>query len=184
MVSCRDMTQVFASTVVAITMVATERATPAAELVASWAESSAGLELATSRTYLTNMKMPRLIVAAFSFVLKTAQLKKMPRPCAVESHVCCCKKLEELAEMPRPCAVESHVCCYKKLEELAEMPRPCAVESHARCYKKLEELAEMPRPCAVESHVCCYKKLEELSRCHGLAPWSLTFVATRNPKNY
>src|SRR5258708_2083862 len=43
----------------------------------------------------------------------------------------------------------------------------------------------MPRPCAVEPHARGYKKrslnsLSLSSRCHGLAPWSLTLVATKS----
>src|SRR6266404_4781408 len=63
------------------------------------------------------------------------------------------------------------------------MPRPCAVESHARRYQKAPELSEMPRPCAVESDARRYQKAPELSRCHGLAPWSLTLAATKKPRN-
>src|SRR6266404_9964308 len=39
----------------------------------------------------------------------------------------------------------------------------------------------MPRPCAVESHARHYKKHTHSlsSRCHGLAPWSLTLAATK-----
>ena len=43
------------------------------------------------------------------------------------------------------------------------MPRPCAVESHARCYKNALSLS---------------LSLSLSSRCHGLAPWSLTLAAT------
>src|SRR6266403_1050971 len=37
----------------------------------------------------------------------------------------------------------------------------------------------MPRPCAVESHVRRYKEHRNPERCHGLAPWCLTFTATK-----
>src|SRR6266851_3416014 len=38
----------------------------------------------------------------------------------------------------------------------------------------------MPRPCAVESHAGSSKTALSLSsRCHGLAPWSLTLVAQK-----
>src|SRR4030095_1315280 len=36
----------------------------------------------------------------------------------------------------------------------------------------------MPRACPVESHVRRYTHLALMPRCHGLAPWSLTFAAT------
>src|SRR6266404_5582369 len=44
----------------------------------------------------------------------------------------------------------------------------------------------MPRPCAVESHARGYKnRTAEIMRCHGLAPWSLTLVATtKNRRNH
>src|SRR6266850_7047002 len=38
----------------------------------------------------------------------------------------------------------------------------------------------MPRACPVESHVRCYtRQSQNEKRCHGLAPWSLTFAATQ-----
>ena len=49
MVSCRAMTQVFASTVVTTTTVTTEGVIPVVASVASWAEFLADLEPATSR---------------------------------------------------------------------------------------------------------------------------------------
>src|SRR6266404_8806072 len=111
--------------------------------------------------------------------------------------------------MPRPCAVESHPRRYQLRRHpppLLQMPRPCAVESHARCYqlrRHIPPLLQMPRPCAVESHARCYKKHTDSppdatalrrgvsrsllqkahrlsSRCHGLAPWSLTLAATKS----
>src|SRR5215813_13872881 len=36
----------------------------------------------------------------------------------------------------------------------------------------------MPRPCAVVVHVHRYITLRLKTRCHGLAPWSLTFTTT------
>ncbi len=35
----------------------------------------------------------------------------------------------------------------------------------------------MPRACPVESHVSCYQAKGIKSRCHGLAPWSITLPA-------
>ena len=60
------------------------------------------------------------------------------------------------------------------------MPPPCGVEIHVRGYKKDSyETLKMPPPCGVESHVGCYvKAAARLSRCHPLAGWSLTLVAT------
>src|SRR6266404_3137046 len=62
------------------------------------------------------------------------------------------------------------------------MPRPCAVELHVRRYKeRLAGRLRMPRPCAVEVHVRRYKeRLAGNCGCHGLAPWSFTFAATKN----
>src|ERR1044072_5019856 len=41
----------------------------------------------------------------------------------------------------------------------------------------------MPRACPVESHVCRYTiSPTKVSGCHGLAPWSLMFAATRFPQ--
>ncbi len=40
---------------------------------------------------------------------------------------------------------------------------------------------QMPRPCAVEPHARRYNKSYPRSRCHGLAPWSLTLAVTTSP---
>ena len=102
----------------------------------------------------------------------------MPRPCAVESHARRYNNsLPTLFQMPRPCAVESHAHRYKSaLPILIQMPRPCAVESHARRYKNLS-LPDATALCRGASRSPLQKPLS--SRCHSLAPWSLTLTATK-----
>src|SRR5436190_21122676 len=62
------------------------------------------------------------------------------------------------------------------------MPRPCAVESHARCYKEsffetLQDATALRR--GVSRLLLQREFFRNSSRCHGLAPWSLTFVAIK-----
>src|SRR6266550_1082085 len=132
---------------------------------------------------------------------------RMPRPCAVEPHACCYKKcweriqdatalrrgasrllLQEMLgtdsgchglapwsltlvatrnvgngfRMPRPCAVEVHVCCYKK------------------CWERIQDATALRRGA---SRLLLQEMLGTDLGCHGLAPWSLTLVATRNVGN-
>src|SRR6266849_680183 len=59
------------------------------------------------------------------------------------------------------------------------MPRPCAVEFHARGYKW--SCATLPDATALRRGVSRSRlqiKLRHSPRCHGLAPWRLTFAAT------
>ena len=65
------------------------------------------------------------------------------------------------------------------------MPRPCAVESHARRYKNARARAlSLPDATALRrgvSRSLLQKRARSRSlssRCHGLAPWSLTLAAT------
>src|SRR6267142_1612061 len=106
--------------------------------------------------------------------------------------------------MPRPHALEIHARCYKKdlrpsrchglapwsftfvatkrvFSKLFKMPRPCAVESHARCYKEsffetLQDATALRR--GVSRSLLQREFFRNSSRCHGLAPWSLTLAAT------
>src|SRR5258705_13224028 len=42
----------------------------------------------------------------------------------------------------------------------------------------------MTRACPVEVHVCCSSRIRQrFPKCHGLAPWRLTLVATQASDN-
>ena len=71
----------------------------------------------------------------------------------------------------------------KSRETLWEMPRPCTVEPHARRYKervaKSSGDATALRRGGSRSRLQKKGLLELSGGCHGLAPWSLTLVATK-----
>src|SRR4030095_6409196 len=63
------------------------------------------------------------------------------------------------------------------------MPRACPVELHVRCYKtprqdSLQDATGLPRG---GSRSLLILRLAPNSRCHGLAPWSLTLAANPAP---
>src|SRR6266404_5649902 len=59
------------------------------------------------------------------------------------------------------------------------MPRPCAVEPHVRCYKGTSGgFADATALRRGASRSLLQRHVKE-DGCHGLAPWSLTFVATK-----
>src|SRR6266513_2971184 len=90
----------------------------------------------------------------------------------------------KLFKMPRPCAVEFHVCCYEEsffetLQDATALRRGASrsllqresLRNSSRCHglapwsftlaaikRVSSNLFKMPRPCAVEFHVCCYEE--------------------------
>jgi len=61
------------------------------------------------------------------------------------------------------------------------MPRPCAVEAHARGYKKCQRgFADATALRRGGSRSWLQEMSEGFCGCHGLAPWRLTLVATKN----
>src|SRR5260370_429117 len=104
-----------------------------------------------------------------------------------------------MKEMPRPCAVEFHVCHYYQAKEmgrchgLAPWSFTFATTTKRKKWEdattlrrgvsrspllRRERNRKMPRPCAVEFHVCHYYHAKKRRRCHGLVPWSITFATT------
>src|SRR6266446_401542 len=66
------------------------------------------------------------------------------------------------------------------------MPRPCAVETHARGYKERSAafadrgaFADATALCRGDSRSRLQRKVSSVCGCHGLAPWRLTFAATK-----
>src|SRR6266850_2438195 len=60
------------------------------------------------------------------------------------------------------------------------MPRPCAVEAHARGYKRtFRRFADAMALRRGGSRSQLQKNVQEICGCHGLAPWRLTFAATK-----
>src|SRR6266446_3325337 len=81
--------------------------------------------------------------------------------------------------MPRPCAVEVHVCRYEESWNRIMMPRPCAVEVHVSCYsnRKLwtdSSKRETPRGKPVASRKILCFLIATSVRLHGTSPWYLS----------
>src|SRR5882762_5689268 len=60
------------------------------------------------------------------------------------------------------------------------MPRPCAVEAHVRGYKRtFRKFADATALRRGGSRSQLQKTFRRFCGCHGLAPWRLTFAATK-----
>src|SRR5262249_34536448 len=80
-------------------------------------------------------------------------------------------------EMPRACPVVPYVRVYTRRGRRARMPRACPVVAHVRVSSKGAR-QRMLRACPVVAHARVYLPAPApFLGCHGLVPWSLTFLA-------
>src|SRR6266850_8112672 len=80
--------------------------------------------------------------------------------------------------MPRPCAVEPHVCRYKVLERIQDATALCRGASRLSLQRVLERIQDATALCRGASRLSL-QSVGTDSGCHGLVPWSLTIVATK-----
>src|SRR5262245_34266902 len=74
--------------------------------------------------------------------------------------------------MPRPCAVELHVCCYNSGNEVSvDATALRRGGSRLLLQRKAKVAKVMPRPCAVELHVCCSSRTIESRKRKRETPW-------------
>jgi hypothetical protein len=132
---------------------------------------------------------------------KAAQLFKMPRPCAVETHARGYTEgrttLSDATALRRG---DSRLRLHRKPHNSLRCHGLAPWRLTLAATEKAAQLFKMPRPCAVETHACGYKesrttlsdatalrrggsrsqlqrKPHNFLRCHGLAPWSFTLGA-------